>query len=61
MPLREHHEFDGHTLRRLASTTQPPLRSTKLCAILDCTLDEVGRYVPDQTLTAAERFCGGFL
>ena len=46
--LREHHEFDGQTLRRLRVNDNVTTATlNKLCAILDCTLGEVARYVPD--------------
>lgn len=47
--LREQYDFDGHTLRRLRiNDNVTTVTLNKLCAILECTLEEVARYVPEE-------------
>ena len=46
--LRERYDVDSRTIRRLrANQNMTTDTLNKLCAILDCTLDEVARYIPD--------------
>ncbi len=47
--LREKCGFDSKTVRRLRANDNMETKTlNKLCAVLDCRLEDIAEYVPDQ-------------
>lgn len=48
--LREKYNIEGRTIRRLRANQNLTTETlNRLCRILDCRLDEIAEYIPDET------------
>ena len=47
--LREHCGIDSKTIRRLRANENTETKTlSKLCAVLDCRLEDIAEYIPDE-------------
>ena len=54
--LREKCGIDSKTIRRLRANDNMETKTlNKLCAVLDCRLEDIAEYLPDELLVFSER------